>query len=431
MSETVHHYANRADVPTGTLVEAFFGAVDRFGAAEAYAGVSYREVRNRVRRGASALARSGLSRGDRAAILSGNRLEWALADWSCLCAGVADVPIYSTLPAAQVRVHPQGLRGVAGLRVRRGAARQGARSRGRPRPLHRDRGFRRRGCGRGGRELGGLPGTRRRRRSGRLRGRRAARRPRGSGHADLHVGHDRDPQGRHADPEQPGVQSVGVLACARCRRRRQHHLLPAAVPRAAAAGGLPVLPSGVHDHARRDRHRGGGHEAPAPHRARLGSAPLREGPPVRDERGRREGQDRGLGRNGGPQGRAVPRARDGPSTVAQVAARDPGPPRLLQAAPGRGGAAALLRERGGGARARDQPVLPGRGDHDPGGVRADRNLAGHQRQHHGGLSGGHGGAPGAGHRDPHRRRRRDPDSRPPGDEGLLRDGGADPRGDQR
>ena len=31
-----------------------------------------------------------------------NRAEWALADWSCLCAGVVDVPIYSTLPAHQV-----------------------------------------------------------------------------------------------------------------------------------------------------------------------------------------------------------------------------------------------------------------------------------------------------------------------------------------
>ena len=36
------------------------------------------------------------------AILSENRLEWALADWACLCTGAVDVPIYSTIPAAQV-----------------------------------------------------------------------------------------------------------------------------------------------------------------------------------------------------------------------------------------------------------------------------------------------------------------------------------------
>ena len=109
MSDTVNHYANPADVPTGTLVELFLDTVDQHGDADAYnvtgAGArtyTYNQVRDEARRGAAALARSGLKRGDRAAILSENRIEWALADWSCLCAGVVDVPIYSTLPAYQV-----------------------------------------------------------------------------------------------------------------------------------------------------------------------------------------------------------------------------------------------------------------------------------------------------------------------------------------
>ncbi|MDH3225007.1 MAG: long-chain fatty acid--CoA ligase, partial [Gemmatimonadota bacterium] len=56
-----------------------------------------------VRRGVGALHALGLSRGDRAAILSENRIEWPLADFCCLCAGVCDVPIYSTLTAPQIR----------------------------------------------------------------------------------------------------------------------------------------------------------------------------------------------------------------------------------------------------------------------------------------------------------------------------------------
>lgn len=124
MSDKVDHYANPADVPEGTLVELFFDAVDRMRDKSAYLALaggdaaapgqpsgdddapgqswSYGRVEEMVRQGAAALAKSGIRRGDRVAILSENRLEWALADWSCLCAGAVDVPIYSTLPAVQV-----------------------------------------------------------------------------------------------------------------------------------------------------------------------------------------------------------------------------------------------------------------------------------------------------------------------------------------
>jgi len=44
----------------------------------------------------------GIQPGDRVAILSENRPEWAMADYAVLCAGAWSVPIYPTLPAAQV-----------------------------------------------------------------------------------------------------------------------------------------------------------------------------------------------------------------------------------------------------------------------------------------------------------------------------------------
>ena len=109
MTDTIDYYASPADVPPGTLVELFFRTVDRFADRAAYnvtgrsaRTYTYAQVADVARRGAAALAQSGVGRGDRAAIVSENRAEWALADWSCLCAGVVDVPIYSTLPAAQV-----------------------------------------------------------------------------------------------------------------------------------------------------------------------------------------------------------------------------------------------------------------------------------------------------------------------------------------
>jgi len=43
----------------------------------------------------------GLRKGDRVAILSENRAEWAIADFACLALGVVDVPIYPTLTAEQ------------------------------------------------------------------------------------------------------------------------------------------------------------------------------------------------------------------------------------------------------------------------------------------------------------------------------------------
>jgi long-chain acyl-CoA synthetase len=44
----------------------------------------------------------GIADGDRVAILSENRPEWAVTDYACLAARCTDVPIYPTLPARQV-----------------------------------------------------------------------------------------------------------------------------------------------------------------------------------------------------------------------------------------------------------------------------------------------------------------------------------------
>jgi long-chain acyl-CoA synthetase len=44
----------------------------------------------------------GIRDGDRVAILSENRPEWAIADYACLTARCTDVPIYPTLPARQI-----------------------------------------------------------------------------------------------------------------------------------------------------------------------------------------------------------------------------------------------------------------------------------------------------------------------------------------
>jgi long-chain acyl-CoA synthetase len=68
----------------------------------AYRPVSSEEFERQVRACAGALAALGLSKGDRVALLSYNRMEWAVADFACHLIGAVDVPIYSTLPADQV-----------------------------------------------------------------------------------------------------------------------------------------------------------------------------------------------------------------------------------------------------------------------------------------------------------------------------------------
>ncbi len=97
-------------VPPGTLNQLFFEAVERWDKPDAlqvkiggtYRPISHRTMADRVRRVAFGLQRIDIQRGDRVAILSENRPEWAIADFGCLTAGVTDVPIYPTLPADQL-----------------------------------------------------------------------------------------------------------------------------------------------------------------------------------------------------------------------------------------------------------------------------------------------------------------------------------------
>ena len=94
----------------GTLTQLFFDAITtfskpaalRFKANGVWQDISHAQLQERVRHTALALQALQLTRGDRVALLSENRPEWAIADYACLTAGLADVPIYPTLPAEQM-----------------------------------------------------------------------------------------------------------------------------------------------------------------------------------------------------------------------------------------------------------------------------------------------------------------------------------------
>jgi long-chain acyl-CoA synthetase len=94
----------------GTLNQLFFEAVSKYNRPDAlqvktggtYRPISHSEVADRVRHASRGMSSLGVRRGDRVAILSENRPEWAVADFACLTVGVTDVPIYPTLPADQI-----------------------------------------------------------------------------------------------------------------------------------------------------------------------------------------------------------------------------------------------------------------------------------------------------------------------------------------
>jgi len=94
----------------GTLNQLFFDAVAKFNRPDAlqvkvggsYKPISHSEVADRVRHAARGLSSLGVRRGDRVAILSENRPEWAIADFACLTGGMTDVPIYPTIPSDQI-----------------------------------------------------------------------------------------------------------------------------------------------------------------------------------------------------------------------------------------------------------------------------------------------------------------------------------------
>jgi long-chain acyl-CoA synthetase len=94
-----------------TLNDIFFGAIERWHSRPvalrvkrdgAWAATSYAGLLEDVRTLSLGLGALGVRAGDRVAILSENRPEWAIADYACLAARVPDVPIYPTLPPHQI-----------------------------------------------------------------------------------------------------------------------------------------------------------------------------------------------------------------------------------------------------------------------------------------------------------------------------------------
>ena len=95
-------------MPPHTLNDIFFAIIDRkldqvMLAREAgfWRSISSQELYRNVVGVARAFVHWGVKKGDRIAILSENRAEWAIADFASLLLGAVVVPIYSTLTAAQ------------------------------------------------------------------------------------------------------------------------------------------------------------------------------------------------------------------------------------------------------------------------------------------------------------------------------------------
>ncbi|MDW8051202.1 MAG: long-chain fatty acid--CoA ligase [Armatimonadota bacterium] len=92
-----------------TLSKAFWRSVEQYAEKPAllvkrekqYRPITYRELGRRVFAFARALYELGVREGDRVAIMSENRPEWAITDWATICLNAITVPIYPTLTASQ------------------------------------------------------------------------------------------------------------------------------------------------------------------------------------------------------------------------------------------------------------------------------------------------------------------------------------------
>jgi long-chain acyl-CoA synthetase len=97
-------------MPDRTLCELFYTSVEAYrkpSQLEVKRGgewrkISSEELRSAVEEVAMGLRGLGVEKGERVAILSENRPEWAYADLGSLCAAAIDVPIYPTLTPAQI-----------------------------------------------------------------------------------------------------------------------------------------------------------------------------------------------------------------------------------------------------------------------------------------------------------------------------------------
>src|SRR5882762_72080 len=91
-----------------TLIDIILSAVGRGPSCVAkhkvddrWTDISSQQLRESVITLARTLQDWGIRKGDRVAILSENRPEWAITDFATLSIGAADVPIYATLIAEQ------------------------------------------------------------------------------------------------------------------------------------------------------------------------------------------------------------------------------------------------------------------------------------------------------------------------------------------
>jgi len=105
-----------------TLNELFLKAVAKhakpdcflFKSEGRYQGVSSQEALRKVAALASVLSRLHVERGDRIALLSENRVEWALTDYALLGLGAIPVPVYTTLlePDIEYILRDSGAKGI-------------------------------------------------------------------------------------------------------------------------------------------------------------------------------------------------------------------------------------------------------------------------------------------------------------------------------
>ena len=75
----------------------------RIKAGKGWRSLTVKEFERATRECAARLARAGVGAGDRVALFAENRPEWHIVDFACHLLGAVSVPIYATLPAAQVR----------------------------------------------------------------------------------------------------------------------------------------------------------------------------------------------------------------------------------------------------------------------------------------------------------------------------------------
>lgn len=102
---------NGGDMHHNNLAEMFFSTAERLGERTAYMhkpeneylSVNFNEAKEGVQKIAAGLASLGIKAGDKVALISPNRFEWAFSDYAILSLGAITVPIYPSLLPEQVK----------------------------------------------------------------------------------------------------------------------------------------------------------------------------------------------------------------------------------------------------------------------------------------------------------------------------------------